>query len=92
MVLERRHLFGRQILNVVKKYARQVGLVVDRFDGRGICTHSLRKTSINNALEHGAPVQQVKALANHADIRTTQDYIEEKKTDSEDAARHIQIR
>ena len=37
-------------------------------------------------------LEQVQQLAGHADIRTTQLYYNQKETDAEDAARHIQIR
>ena len=49
-------------------------------------------TAITNALENGAPIQKVQQLAGHADIRTTQLYFRPSAKDSEDAARHIQIR
>jgi len=88
----RRHLSGRQILRIVKKYARMVGLTVDPGNRRGICTHSLRKTCAVNALRHGANVHQVQHWLGHADIRTTQEYISYKDDDVEDAARRCQIR
>ncbi len=87
-----RHLAGRTILYTIKKYARQVGLEVDRLDRRGICTHSLRKTALNNALKHGAKIEQVQQWAGHQDIRTTQEYIEYHAKDAETAARFNQIR
>ena len=87
-----RHLTQRAILNIVKKYARQAGLQVDRTGRRGICTHSLRKTALTNALEHGARMEQVQAWAGHSDIRTTQGYYMTKESDAEAAARHNQIR
>ena len=87
-----RHLAGRTILYTIKKYARQVGLEVDRLDRRGICTHSLRKTALNNALKHGAKIEQVQQWAGHQDIRTTQEYVEYHAKDAETAARFNQIR
>ena len=87
-----RHLTQRAILNIVKKYARQAGLQTDRLGRRGICTHSLRKTALTNALEHGAKMEQVQAWAGHSDIRTTQGYYMTKESDAEAAARHNQIR
>lgn len=87
-----RHLTQRAILNIVKKYAREAELQVDRFGRRGICTHSLRKTALTNALEHGAKMEQVQAWAGHSDIRTTQGYYMTKESDAEAAARHNQIR
>ena len=86
-----RHMSSRQVLNIVKKYARAAGIQVER-KGRGVGTHSLRKTALTNALVHGAKMEQVQALAGHADIRTTQLYYEKHENDAEDAARHIQIR
>lgn len=88
----RRYLSSRQILNIVKKYARASGIQVERRGRRGVCTHSLRKTALTNALRHGAGVLQVKALADHSSVRTTELYYESAETDAEDAARHIQIR
>ena len=76
----------------MKKYARQVGIDVDRLGSRGVAVHSLRKTAITNALENGAPIEKVQQLAGHCDIRTTQLYFRPSAKDSEDAARHIQIR
>lgn len=86
------HLTQRAILNIVKKYARVAGLQADRLGRRGICTHSLRKTALTNALEHGAKMEQVQAWAGHSDIRTTQGYYMTKESDAEAAARHNQIR
>ncbi len=80
------------MLAIVKKYCRQVGIAPNRVGRRGVGVHSLRKTAITNALEHGAKMEQVQALAGHSDIRTTQVYYRIRDTDSEDAARHIQIR
>jgi len=88
----RRPLSQRAILNIVKKYAIHVGLDADRLGRRGICTHSLRKTALTNALEHGAKMEQVQAWAGHSDIRTTQGYYMTKESDAEAAARHNQIR
>ena len=41
--------------------------------------HSLRKTALNNALAHGAKVEDVQQWACLADLRTTQEYIAYKK-------------
>ena len=90
--LERRPMHRTTIWNIVKKYARHAGIHVDRLGGRGIACHSLRKTALTNALEHGAKMEQVQQLAGHSDIRTTQLYYHPKDRDAEDAARHIQIR
>lgn len=90
--LVRKHLSRKSIWAIVKKYARQVGIDVDRLGSRGVAVHSLRKTAITNALENGAPIEKVQQLAGHCDIRTTQLYFRPSAKDSEDAARHIQIR
>jgi site-specific recombinase XerD len=87
-----RHLPRTTIWAIVKKYARNVGIDADRLEGRGVGVHALRKTALTNALENGAPIQKVQQLAGHADIRTTQLYYRPSAKDSEDAARHIQIR
>lgn len=87
-----KHLSRRAIWEVVKKYARRAGIEADRLEGRGVGVHSVRKTAITNALENGAPVEKVQQLAGHCDIRTTQLYYRPSAKDSEDAARHIQIR
>lgn len=91
-LLDRRHLTRRAILCLVKKYCQKAGVDPHRIGRRGVGVHSLRKTSITNALEHGAKMEQVQALAGHSDIRTTQLYYRVRETDAEDAARHIQIR
>ena len=90
--LLRKHLHRSAIWEIVKKNARKAGLAPDRVGRRGIGVHSLRKTAITNALENGAPIQKVQQLAGHADIRTTQLYFQPSAKDSEEAARHIQIR
>jgi integrase len=90
--LVREHLSRQGVWKIVKKYARDAGIHVDRLGGRGVGVHSLRKTALTNALEHGARMEQVQQLAGHADIRTTQLYYQRKERDAEDAARHIQIR
>jgi site-specific recombinase XerD len=77
---------------LVRHYAAILSIDVSGFGGRAICTHLLRKTAITNALEHGAKMEQARALAGHSDIRTTQMYYAAKERDAKDAARHIQIR
>lgn len=90
--LLRKYLDRSTIWEIVKRHARRAGLEPDRLGRRGIGVHSLRKTALTNALENGAPIQKVQQLAGHADIRTTQLYFRPSAKDSEDAARHIQIR
>ena len=89
---KRRAMSQQSILDVVKKYARQVGIHVDRQGRRGVCTHSLRKTALNNAFEHGAKVEDVQQWAGHADLRTTKEFIAYKEKGAEEAARRCQIR
>jgi integrase/recombinase XerD len=89
---KRRALSQQSMLGIVKRHAREIGLDVSRLGRRGICTHSLRKTALNNALEHGAKVEEVQQWAGHADIRTTQAYINYKEENAEAAARRCQIR
>jgi integrase len=89
---DRRHLDRKDILEIVKKYAIQAGIEVKKTGSRGVGVHSLRKTTLTNALDNGAPMHQVQELAGHADIRTTQGYYMKKESDAEEAARHIQIR
>jgi len=55
--------------NVVKHYAKQVGLNVP-----GFCTHSLRATAATNALEHEADIAKVQEWLGHASISTTRLY------------------
>ncbi len=88
----RKPLCRKDILDIVKIRARAAGVDVDRIDSRGVGVHSLRKTTITNALNNDAPMHLVQALAGHADIRTTQGYYMKKDSDAEAAARHIQIR
>lgn len=88
----RDYLDRRSVWVIVRKYARKIGIDVNAFGGRALCVHSLRKTAITNALEHGAKMEQAQALAGHADIRTTQLYFQARGTEAEEAARHIQIR
>ena len=88
---KRQHLSQQSILEIVKKYGRLAGIHVDRA-GRSVCTHSIRSTALNNALKHGAAVENVQQWAGHCDIRTTQQYIDYRKEGAEEAARRCQIR
>lgn len=89
---ERRFMNRKTPLRLVKEYCQAAGINPERLDRRGISPHSLRKTAINDAIRHGAPMTHVQALAGHRDIRTTQLYYERKAEDAELAARRIQIR
>jgi site-specific recombinase XerD len=82
----------RDLWRIVKYYCRKVDIDPDRIDGHGIGVHTLRKTALTNALEHGAPLLKVQSLAGHAQVTTTQLYWAGGVRDAEDAARHIQIR
>lgn len=90
--VEDRHLTTHRIRNIVRRYATLAGIQVERPGRRAVCTHSLRKTSITSALNNGATMQQAKALAGHASVRTTELYYEENERDAEEAAKRIQIR
>jgi site-specific recombinase XerD len=85
-------LSRRSMLDRIKKHATDAGIDVHRFGNRDICCHSLRGTAITNAIQHGAKLEQAQALAGHSDIRTTQGYFHSTGKESEEAARHIQIR
>ena len=87
-----KHLTRRAILNRIKHHAVMAGIAIERFGSRDICCHSLRGTAITNCIHHGAKLEQAQALAGHADIRTTQGYFHPSGKESEEAARHIQIR
>ena len=87
-----KHLSRRSILDRIKRHAIDAGIDVRRFGNRDICCHSLRGTSITNAIQHGAKLEQAQALAGHSDIRTTRGYFHETGREAEEAARHIQIR
>ena len=90
--LERRFMNRKTPWRLVKKYCRVAGINPDRIGRRGISPHSLRKTSINDAISNGASMTTVQALAGHRDIRTTQLYYEQDAKDAESAARRIHIR
>lgn len=90
--LTTRRMNRRSILDRIKQHAIDAGIDVERFGSRNICCHSLRGTSITNAIQHGAKLEQAQALAGHSDIRTTQGYFHSTGKESEEAARHIQIR
>lgn len=60
------------IRRLVKSYFRTAG-VRDPYK----TTHSLRHSAITSAVEHGAPVQKVQALARHVNIGTTMIYFHE---------------
>ncbi len=61
-------LSGRDVWNIVRKYADQAGV------NREISPHSMRVAAITSALDHGAPIHRVQIMAGHADPRTTTRY------------------
>jgi site-specific recombinase XerD len=57
--------------DIVKYYAKQVGITVDV---HGFCVHSLQATAATNALAHGADIAKVQEWLGHANISTTRMY------------------
>lgn len=88
----RRHLDRKTPCRLVKKYCQAAGIEPGRLGSRGIGIHSLRKTTINDAIRNGAQMHEVREFAGHSDIRTTELYFVRKGEDAEMAARRIQIR
>lgn len=80
------------VWRIVKKYCVLAGIPPDRLGDRGIGVHSLRKTALNNAIQNGAQLHEVRELAGHADVRTTELYFVRHERDAERAARRIAIR
>ena len=89
--LLRRNLHRSTPWRLVKKYCRRAGIDPQRFHGRGICVHSLRKTAITNAIRNGATIHEAREFADHEDIRTTDLYFERRAEDAHRAARCIQL-
>ena len=65
----RRHLTTSAVANLVKKYAKRVGL------DPAVTVHSLRVTALTTARERGADIIDLQDFAGHADPRTTLTYI-----------------
>ena len=65
----RTHLTTRAVENLVKKYARLIGL------DPAVTVHSLRVTALTTARERGADIIDLQDFAGHADPRTTLTYI-----------------
>lgn len=87
------HPLSREaVWKIVKKYCIVAGIPPDCLGGRGIGVHSLRKTALNNAIVNGAQLHEVRELAGHSDVRTTELYFVRKEQDAERAARRISIR
>ncbi len=72
--LVRTHIPRQMLWAIVQAYAREAGIDTDRIGTRGVGVHSLRKTAITDALQHGAAILQLQELAGHSDSRTTQLY------------------
>lgn len=75
------------IRRLVKSYFRAAG-VRDQYK----TTHSLRHSAITSAVEHGAPVQKVQALARHVNIGTTMIYFHESDRLKDPAEDYIDYR
>ena len=90
--MAQRHLERKTPWQLEKKYCRTARIDPSRLGSRGIGVVSRRKTAINDAIRNGATMYDVREFAGHIDIRTTQLYYRPSSKDSEDAARHIQIR
>ena len=90
--LLRSHLNRGSVWRLVRSYCKKAGIEAARLGSRGIGVHSLRKTALNNAIQNGAQMHEVRELAGHSDIRTTELYFVRKDEDAERAARRIQIR
>lgn len=88
---ENRPLSRKTPWRLVKKYCLLAGFDPRRLTGPGIGVHTLRKTSINDAICNGATLHQVREFAGHSDIRTTEMYYERHEKDAEVAARRIRI-
>jgi len=77
------------IWHIVKKYARQAGLQVDRLDERGICAHSTRVTAITASFEGGAKLEEIQQLVGHKDPRNTLRYRRANPKDAVNAVMRI---
>lgn len=67
-----RRLSTRAIRGIVQERYRAAGVA-----GDAKTTHSLRHSAISSAIRNGAAVQQVQAMARHANINTTMIYYHE---------------
>ncbi|MEM4658308.1 MAG: tyrosine-type recombinase/integrase [Candidatus Methanosuratincola sp.] len=65
---ERRHISPDTVDRILRKYARQIGLL------RGFSAHSMRATFITRALENGASLEDVQQAVGHEDPSTTRLY------------------
>lgn len=67
--------------DIVKRYARQLGITVDV---HGFCVYSLRATAATNALLHQADIAKVQEWLGHANVSTTRMY-DKRKSRPEDS-------
>ena len=59
MTVLNRHLHRDSVLKLIKRYGEKAGIQVDRPGRRWIGVHSLRKTAITDAIDHGADLRDV---------------------------------
>ncbi|MBN1983017.1 MAG: tyrosine-type recombinase/integrase [Chitinivibrionales bacterium] len=82
-------LDGFMVWYTVKKYARKVGLTVDRLNERGICAHSTRVTAITASFKGGASLEEIQELVGHKDARNTLRYYHPSVHDAQNAVQSI---
>lgn len=87
--LQAKPMHETMIWRIVTKYARQVGLQVDRLDERGICAHSTRVTAITASFEGGAKLEEIQQLVGHKDPRNTLRYRRSSPKDAVNAVMRI---
>ncbi len=87
--LQSKPLHDFMVWHIVKKYARQAGLQVDRLDERGICAHSTRVTAITASFEGGAKLEEIQQLVGHKDPRNTLRYRRASPKDAVNAVMRI---
>jgi len=88
-VLQQKPMHEFMVWHIVKKYARQAGLQVDRLDERGICAHSTRVTAITASFEGGAKLEEIQQLVGHKDPRNTLRYRRASPKDAVNAVMRI---
>ena len=87
--LQNKSLHEYMIWHIVKKYAREAGLQVDRLGERGICAHSTRVTAITASFEGGAKLEEIQQLVGHKDPRNTLRYRRSSPKDAANAVMRI---
>jgi|SRR5579872_383616 len=68
--VQERVLTSHAIAEIVKKYARLLGLTVENFSG-----HSLRSGLITTAAKSGASINKIMEISRHSDINTLVGYV-----------------